>query len=129
MDRTMLGQSADKRALEHALVDAQQSAFGFTNPDTQFQFYPMSRIWSDCQRAVRNQLPAANLATEPMRAGDVFKAMFGTTMQPNQARLHKEDMRTKHADVWGQDGTYIETADKVLPQIIAFMKAEMDLSG
>ncbi len=124
VDRDMVAQSEKRGDLEQALIGADMSALGFTNPESCFQFYSMAQIWDDCLRAIENGLSAVNLATEPMRAGDVFQAFFGDAMPANGARVHQEDMRTQHAALWGHEGGYIASAQEVLPAIVQFMKHE-----
>ena len=45
-------------------------------------------------------------------------------MPETPARLHREDMRTRHSGLWGKTGPYIAAEDDVLHALDRFFLAE-----
>lgn len=111
--------------IESALVDTGRSALGFTNPDSQFQYYDMAGLNEDIARAQAAECALLHLAPEPIRADTLFHCIAKHEMPGGSARVHHEDMRTRHADLWQRKGPYTADAPKVLAAIKRFMAAEM----
>ncbi len=120
LDRGGLEASGQRAAIEAEVLAAGLSAVGFTNPESRFQFYAMSQLWTDVQRALTAGLKVLHLAPEPVMAGDVHLALTGQTMAPNAARVHAEDMRTRHADLWQRSGCYSADAATVMAGLQGF---------
>ena len=49
---------------------------------------------------------------------------MGGDMPATGARLHKEDMRTRHGKLWGQDSGYIMAKSDVLSALKTFYESE-----
>lgn len=113
-DRGRVAALSGRARLEGALVESGLSARAFTNPDSSFQFYDMGTLWDDITLGLDAGLDILHMAPEPLRAGDVHAALTGAEMPANEARLHHEDMRTRHAALWRRDGPYSAGADAVL---------------
>ena len=120
LDRSALPQTGAQDRITEALTRNNLTAVQFTNPETTFQFYGLDTLWHDIENARAKGLSALHLATAPLRAGDVHRAVIGQPMPDTQARLHHEDMRTLNADMWGQDGPYIASADDVMGRLVSF---------
>lgn len=97
------------------------SALAFTNADSRFQFYDLSRLWTDIGRALEAGLPVLNLATEPLTAGEVHAHLTGRPMLHRTAGLVRQDMRTRHGEVWGRSDGYLAGRDEVLAAIRDFV--------
>jgi hypothetical protein len=80
----------------------------------------MARLWSDIGTAIRARLRHIHLAVEPLQAAEIHLRVMGMHMPETGAKLHREDMRTRHAALWGRDSCYLEDADTVLDKISAF---------
>jgi hypothetical protein len=100
---------------QHALTSVQ-----FTNPDSTYQYYGVDRLWSDIEAASAQGIGVLHLATEPVAARQIHRAVTGHDMPQTGARLHHEDMHTRHADLWGRSGPYMESAQQVEERITAF---------
>ena len=98
------------------------TALDFTNAGSTFQFYGLARLWGDIRRAIDNELPLAHLAPEPLRAGEVYRALIGEEMETRSAALYHEDMRTRHATIWGGTDGYISGRADVLAALRAFYR-------
>lgn len=124
LDRNALNACEDRHALERELEVAGCAAVGFHNPATTYQYYDMRRLWSDIGIAIRAGLTEMHLATEPLAASEIYKRLTDRPMPESQARIHREDMHTRHANLWGRSGSYLETADVILEKLKAFYERE-----
>lgn len=124
IDRAALEASGRRAAFDEAVTALGRSAIGFTNPASRFQYYDMSRLWADIGLGLSAGLDVLHLSPEPVEAGRVYEAVTGKAMPGTGARVHQEDMRTRHADLWGRTGGYNACAEDVLARVKAFCAAE-----
>ncbi|MEA1650312.1 hypothetical protein UAJ10_14980 [Nitrospirillum sp. BR 11164] len=110
----------DQELLIGALRAAGFTALNFTNPDSSYQYYGLARLWSDIGVVIRNQLPLAHLAPEPLSAAEIYQAVTGQSFSATDAAIYHEDMKTRHADMWGGSGGYIQDRASVLSDITSF---------
>ena len=122
--RARLDLSGKRRELEAIVSEAGLGALRFTNPASRFQFYDMTALWRDIGLGLDNGLSVLHLAPPPIAAGNIHQALVGRPMPETGARLHTEDMRTRHAALWGQEGPYISTASTVIESLRAFVASE-----
>jgi nucleoside-diphosphate-sugar epimerase len=123
VDRARVAALPERARLEAALVESGMSARAFTNPDSRFQFYDMGALWDDITLGLDAGLDVLHIAPEPLRAGAVHAALTGKEMPVNTAPLHREDMRTRHAELWGREGPYSASAPEVLDRLRRFHAA------
>ncbi|WP_159873354.1 hypothetical protein [Novosphingobium sp. 9U] len=124
IDRASLDATGRRAALEEAIVDAGLGALRFTHPDSRFQFYDMRRLWRDIGLGLEHELDVLHLSPPALTAGEVHQAVTGAPMPETSARVHSEDMRTRHGALWGQDGPYMATREQVLASLTQFVQAE-----
>lgn len=124
INREALNADSCRSALEVAVRATEMCATQFHNPDTTYQYYDLSRLWLDIGVATRFALRHVHLATEPLRAGEIHLRLLGTDMPCSNARLHREDMHTQHAALWGREGSYLEDASTVLSRLEAFFVSQ-----
>lgn len=124
IDRDGLDASGRRAAIEEAVVGAGLGALRFTHPDSRFQFYDMRRLWSDIGVGLEHGLEVLHLSPPPLTAGEVHQAITGAAMPDTGARLHSEDMRTRHGALWGQQGPYMTTREQVLAALTQFVVPE-----
>ena len=124
LDRTALDDDPMRTSLEEAAITQGFAATQFHNPGTTYQYYNMNRLWSDIDIALRAGLRHVHLVSEPLEAATIHRRLTGRGMPESGARLHHEDMRTRHAEIWGKQGPYLEDADTVLDQLAAFHASE-----
>ena len=124
IDRIALSKLPEKFALESAFAAVGFTAIGFHNCDTTYQFYNLKNLRADCDRAFEAGLSCIHLSPEPTSTAHVYEALTGGPMPETVARLHSEDLRTRHAAVWGREDGYIASADTVLAELAAFFNAE-----
>ena len=120
LDRERFDASPQRSVLEAEAVAAGFSAVGFAHPDSRYQYYDMARLWADIARCAEAGLDLVHLAPEPVAAATVHELLTGSPMPPSQAPVRSEDMRTRHAALWGHHGGYIATAEEVLAALARF---------
>lgn len=124
LDRAALDADPARADLDEAAVAQGFSANQFHNPETTYQYYNMNRLGTDIDVALRAGLRHIHLVSEPLKAARIHRRLTGRDMPASDARLHREDMRTRHAELWGKQGPYLEDADAVLDQLAAFYASE-----
>jgi hypothetical protein len=124
VDRMALEHSGLRADFDSAVIEAGLSALRFTHPESRFQYYEIARLWSDIGRCEEAGLKVIHLAPEPLSAGEVFRAVTQRSMPVTNARVHREDMWTRHGALWGRDDHFIEDAAAVLPRIVQFCEHE-----
>ncbi|MEL7097302.1 MAG: NAD-dependent epimerase/dehydratase family protein [Pseudomonadota bacterium] len=124
VDRAKLASDPQKSALENAIIDLGFAATQFHNPETTYQYYDMSRLWSDIEIATQAGLSHIHLVSEPLQARKIHDRLIGRPMPETSARLHHEDMRTRHAVLWEQTGPYLADAETTLDKLAAFFATE-----
>lgn len=120
LDRGALAASPGADALTKAVVETGLSALSFTHPDSRFQFYDATGLWRDIGKATARGLDVLHLSPPPITAGAIYTAITGDVMPMTEARIHNEDMGTRHADLWGKSGRYMMDRDDVLAGVTAF---------
>ncbi len=124
INRASLVGDPRRAALETAVSDLGFSATQFHNPETTYQYYDLTRLWSDIGMAVAAGLSHIHLVSEPLGAARIYQRLTGRPMPETGARLHHEDMRTRHAGLWGRQGHYLSDAGHVLDRLADFYNAE-----
>lgn len=123
LDREALEASGRRDAYDQALIEKGLSANRFTNPRSSFQYYDVGDLWGDIVRARAASVDLLHLAPAPLQAGSIYAALTGAPMPESDAAVYHEDMRTRHAALWGRGGPYIRDADQVLAALRAFHAA------
>ncbi len=120
LDRTALDADRRRASLEDAVTALGASAMQFHHRDTTYQYYPVERLWQDIGIALNAGLSHLHLVAEPLTAAAIHSALIGRPMPDTPARLHREDMRTRHADLWGAEGPYQFGAAATLDRLAVF---------
>jgi len=129
LDRPALDADPRRRALEAALDGMDATATQFHHRDTTYQYYPIDRLWQDIGIASGAGLSHLHLAPEPLTAAAIHAALTGRPMPETPARLHREDMRTAHAALWGAQGPYQFSAAGTLELLAAFFAQPKGLAA
>jgi len=124
IDREKLADDPRKSDLEQAVADLGFSATQFHNPETTYQYYDMSRLWSDIAIASAAGLSHIHLVSEPLKAATIHQRLTGKPMPETGARLHNEDMRTRHSALWQTTGPYMTDAETTLDSLATFFESE-----
>ncbi len=118
----LFGQGLKKNIIYDLLNDNMLDA---VCPQSAFQFYSLTRLWSDIERVREAGLSLMNVATEPVTVAAVAKEAFGLDFEnPKALKPARYDMKTKNAAVLGGKGEYIQTAAEVLSDMAAFVEQQ-----
>ncbi len=101
------------------------SALNFTDSRSRYQFYDLSRLAGDIERASELDLRLWHPATEPVSAGEVYEFLCGghfVNELPGTPAFY--DYRTKYAEQFGGQAGYIMDKRAVLSAIRAFVQQE-----
>lgn len=120
LDRAVLDADPRRPELEAALDAMDATATQFHHRETTYQYYAIDRLWQDIGIALEAGLTPLHLAPEPLEAAAIHQRLTGRPMPETPARLHREDMRTRHAGLWGADGPYQFTATETLESLADF---------
>ncbi|PTE19715.1 hypothetical protein C5F48_21395 [Cereibacter changlensis JA139] len=126
IDRAALAATGQRPAYDAAVTALGMSAVQFTHPESHFQYYDMTRLWTDICLSLQAGLDIIHLAPEPLEAGIIHEALLGRPMPATPAKIHREDMRTRHAALWDRPGRYIATSDEVLDRLRQFHAVERE---
>jgi len=93
------------------------------NPASSFQYYDISRLWTDIGVALAHQLELVHLFTQPIATQVILQRYFpdkqvGQTPGPEAHYDH----RTRYAQLFGGSGGWIESADAVLARLGVYLK-------
>ena len=90
-----------------------------------FQFYNVDRLSSDIDLALEHSLEIVHLPPEPVSVADVARGAFGLEFTNEVATTPaRYDLRTRHAELFGGSGNYIETRAQQLAGIAEFVARE-----
>jgi nucleoside-diphosphate-sugar epimerase len=94
------------------------------HPGSAYQFYDVRGLWDDAEKAHRAGIRLLHLATEPLAMGEVAARCFGRELQEPAAPPARYDIRSRHADLWGGRGGYLQSRDEVLRALERFVREE-----
>lgn len=98
------------------------TALNFTDSRSQFQFYPLDRLWEDIQTALRHGLRLWHPATEPVSAAEIYQAVYGQEFVNYLKGVPADyDYQTVYASLFGGAGSYICDKKNVLYQLKQFI--------
>ena len=114
----------EKNALRNILSRVNFSALRFTDSRSEFQLYPLKRLWSDIKIALENKIELLHTATEPISVGEIYKFLYGREFMNETAGVPaKYDYRTRYSGLYKRDGGYIMGKEEVLLEIQNFVKS------
>lgn len=115
--------AAQKEALKATFKKLGFTALNFTDSRSSFQFYPLRRLWEDLQTALDEDITLLNLATEPVTAGELYKALTGGAFENElDGAPAKYDFKTIHDGKFGGKSGYICTKEEIMEDIRAFAR-------
>ncbi|MCX9147992.1 hypothetical protein [Erythrobacter sp. WG] len=124
LDRAALGADPRRADLEAALEVMGATAVQFHHPGTTYQYYSIDRLWQDIGFALAAGLKHLHLAPEPLTAAAIHQRVMGRAMPQTSARVHREDMHTRHAGLWGAEGPYQFDAARTLDRLADFVAVQ-----
>lgn len=117
--------AAERTALRRFFEGNGWNALAFTDSRAIYQFYDLSRLWADLEATLDAGLPLLNLATEPVGAAEVYRAVMGREfVNELPGGPVRYDMHTLHAGLLGGRGDYLADKQQVLDGVQAFVQAQ-----
>jgi hypothetical protein len=102
------------------------SALNFTDSRAEYQFYRLADLWQHIGLAIEHDLPLLHLATEPLSAAEIYRAVKGGEFVNELAsEPPRYDFRTKHAALFGGADGYITDKETVLGDIKEFVRKQL----
>jgi len=121
-DRTMLKASFEKIGF---------SALNFTDSRSKFPFYNLKYLWDHIKILLDNEIKLAHMATEPVSAGEIYRAVYGKDFV-NETMPKPFDyafFKTRHAELlYGREG-YVFDKYKIIPEVVSFINNKFDRLG
>lgn len=124
LDRAALDHDSRRSALDAAVIALGFAATQFHNRETTYQYYAIDNLWHDIGVALDAGLTHLHLASEPLMAKTIHARLTGRDMPETPARLHREDMHSAHASLWGRTGPYLYDATTTLEQLNEFFASQ-----
>lgn len=117
----LFGTGLRKNALFDLLNDNGVDAI---NPESRFQWYPVARLHDDIKRAETSNVRLVNLVTEPVAIDEVVRRFFPEkSAGEHAAPAVRYNLTTRHAAAFGGNIGHIMSANEVLREIGAFVRA------
>ena len=115
--------AADPTALRDWFKHSDWNAAHLTDSRSAYQFYDLAGLWGHIRGALKEGLTVLNLATPPLTAAEVFRAVTGREFKNHlPGRPFDYDMRTEHAALFGGAGGYLCTKQQELESVCRFMR-------
>lgn len=115
---------SDRDMLKERFFALGFSALNFTDSRSIYQFYDLSRLWSDIQTALEAGLTLWHPATEPVSAAEVYEYLRGIPFVNELNGTPADyDYRTLYASVFGGRDGYIRSKAEVLGDIKKFVES------
>jgi len=113
-DRAMLKASFEKTGF---------SALNFTDSRSKFSFYNLKYLWDHIKILLDNEIKLAHMATEPVSAGEIYRAVYGkdfvneTMSQPFNYTFFK----TKYNVFLAEEDGYVFKKNTIISEITEFV--------
>ncbi len=115
---------SDRDMLKERFFALGFSALNFTDSRSIYQFYDLSRLWSDIQTALEAGLTLWHPATEPVSATEVYEYLRGIPFVNELNGTPADyDYRTLYASLFGGRDGYIRSKAEVLGDIKKFVES------
>lgn len=117
--------NSERKILKQQFLELGFSALNFTDSRGIFQFYNLKNLWNDIQIAQEKGVKKLNLATEPIVVNEIYKAVYGKDfVNELNNPIPNYDFYTRHGKLFQNQGNYIESKEKVLQDIVSFIKRQ-----
>ncbi len=113
----------ERKALKDYFSRIGFSALQFTDSRSQFQFYPLDRLWKDIQNVVEKDIRLVNIVTEPVTAGEVYRSVCGQEFVNELAKPPAlYDIHSVYSETLGGSGAYLMDRNAVLQELKRFIE-------
>ncbi|HEY4304197.1 MAG TPA: hypothetical protein VGM82_07015 [Gemmatimonadaceae bacterium] len=118
---SLYGPGLSKNVLFDLMTD---NAVSSIDSRATYQFYDIGRLSRDIDRAVDAELEVIHLPTEPVSVADLAREALGVEFTNEIAATPaRHDVHTRHAELLGGNGVYLQSKTRELEAIRAFAEA------
>lgn len=125
-----LSDNLDKKSqytLEKFLEELNFTALNFTDSRAEYQFYNLQNLWSHINITIKNNLPLLHLATEPVKASEIYEYIFHQNWQNElEGSPAKYNYKTIYDQLLGGKNGYIFTKDQILSDLNSFITKNLE---
>lgn len=101
------------------------TALHFTDSRSVYQFYPLKRLWSDIQNALKLDIRLWHPATEPISAGELYEKLTGEKFENELSGAPVfYDYKTLYAENFGGKDGYLCTKKQIVEEIAEFVRGQ-----
>lgn len=101
------------------------SALNFTDSRSRYQFYNLGYLWGHIQKALEKGIHRLNITAEPVAVSELYERLEGKPFVNELARPpFVQDLRSKHAELFGGRNGYFFDRDFVMEDIKRFVEGE-----
>jgi nucleoside-diphosphate-sugar epimerase len=94
------------------------------NPASSFQYYNVSRLWTDIERLRSTDIRLINFVAEPIVTGEIIERLFpGKVVGASPSPEAHYDVRTIYSSQFNAVGPYLIGSEEVMADLAEFVKA------
>ena len=97
----------------------------FTNPNSKYQFYNLKNIYKDISVGLKYKIKYLNLASEPIKASEIYRLINKKKMKPNGSKKYEANMISKYAQIWSSKKNYLYNKKDILLELKKLAKANV----
>ncbi len=107
-----------RAALREFFASNDFNSLCFTDSRASYQFYGLSNLWNDINRALSQDVPLVNLTSEPISAAELYRFVRGGEFT-NELRGEpvSYDLRSVYAERFGGENGYMYSKRQVMDEI------------
>ena len=114
--------SEEKSTLKKILQELNFTALNFTDSRAEYQFYNLQNLWNHIEVAIKNDIPLLHLATEPIKASEIYELVFHTKWENELEGAPAEyNYKTIYDKLFDGKNGYIFTKDQILSDLNSFI--------
>lgn len=108
----------DRKLVDNYFKNVNFSSINFTDSRSVFQFYDLSKLWSHINIALNNGIKKLNLATEPIKISELYKALSCKEFKNELGQApYNYNFKTLYTIFYGGENGYIYSKKEVVSQI------------
>lgn len=117
--------SSEKSLLKELFYSINFTALNFTDSRAVFQFYHLKYLWNHIETALVNSVPLVNLATEPVKASEIYSYVTGGDFYNEMSAIPPSyDFRTRYDKLFGGAHGYLYNKEQILEEIKVFIQEQ-----
>lgn len=115
----------ETRLLKAVFENCGFSALNFTDSRGKYQFYNLSYLWKDIDKALQLRVPLINMAAETVTISELYEYLSGQTFQNHiSSEVPSYNFKSVYAEAMGGKDGYLYTKQHTLEDIRAFIIKE-----